>query len=1242
MWFGTTNGLDRYDGYQIVEYRNDPNDPSSLSGNFINDLIEDHAGTLWVATNTGLDAFDHATGRFTRYLNDPANPYSLSGNVVNFVYEDRSGTIWVGTASGLDAFDRTTGRFTRYLNDPANRYSLSNDLVLVIYEDRSGALWIGTQSGLNAFDRTTGHFTRYLNDPANPHSLSNNSVWDILEDHAGVLWMTTDGGGLNRLDRGRGTFDQFRHDPKDPHSLSADRLDRLYEDASGALWVGTFGRGLSVLDPSRRTFNVYQNDPDDPTSLSSNSVTYFFRDRSGLLWIATTGGGVNIYNPQQQAVMDYQHDPNSSTSLASNSIWAVYEDRDGALWIGTMNAGLDRLVSSGSSDGHGADFAHYPPDPANSQRLGFPFVRALLQDRTGILWVGTYGGGLYRLDPSTGVFTPYRHDPANLHSLSDDRINGMVEGNDGQIWIATFGGLNRFDPASGSFTSYLNVPSNPNSVSSNLVWAVTKDPSGNIWIGTRGGGLNRIEPATGKIVRYQHDPSNPRSLSDDGVDAVLVDRAGVVWAGTFGGGVDRLNAADGTFTHYRESQGLSSDEVFSIMEDGPPGGPPGNLWIVTGHALSRLGQDRKTFRTYDTNDGLPSTQYNFAHYVTPSGELLIGSESGLILFDPSALRDDAQAPPVAFTDFQLNNKSVPIAPYSPLPQAINQTGTIQLPYTDRVVSFEFSALSYGAPARNRYRYKLDGFDTDWTEVDSTHRLVTYTNLDPGTYVFHVTASNGDGVWNDTGRAITLIITPPWWQMLWFRAVAVLLVIAGLLAAYSWRVRGLRRRQLTLETAISERTADLARSNSALQCEIVERTEAENALRVANVELGRRVSELSALNEISRTLTHSAYLTLAMQTVGPTIAETFGGAGVGIWLLDPELAKDQRLSLTRVVAVAGDQALTDTDQVSLADDPVAEQIVARPQAKLIEGSGPQSLIAMPPHLPVDGSAGDCMLLPLLSRGEVIGLLCVRSTSPEHLFTPADSALAQTVAGTLANAVENARLFTEGRNAAAEDERRRLARDLHDSVSQALFAANLTAEVLPTIWEINPDHAQQALGDLQRFTSSALAEMRTLLVELRPKAIVDTPLHELLITLAKASGARSHALMEEHIDKAPELPPDVKVAFYRLAQEALNNTVKHANAGHIRISLHFTPCPLDDPNATWSGKAEMNITDDGQGFDPAQAAQGGLGLDNMRERAASIDADLSITSTPGDGTQVSVNWIGHSVAPKEDENEPTLSN
>jgi len=799
IWFGTNNGLDRFDGNTIVSYRNDPANPHSLSGNFIHSLYEDRSGTLWVGTASGLSARDSRTERFTQYRHDPANPGSLSDNNVYAIYEDRSNILWLGTGSGLNRFDRATGQFAVYHHDPDDPHSLSNDTVRAITEDRAGTLWVGTLNGLSRFDRATATFTNYRHDPAKPRSLSHDVVWDIRTDRGGTLWVGTDGGGLNRFDPTTSDFTHYRHDPGNGFSLSGDRIASLFEDASGALWISTFGGGLSVLDAARQRFKGYRHDPTASASVSTDYLDEIISDRSGLIWIGTHGNGVEVYDPRLQAFTVFRHDPQRAQSLASNLVQAAAEDRNGILWIGTQDRGFDRL------DRRTGQIVHYPPDPANVRGPSYPWVSALQPDQNGALWVGTYGGGLYRLDTASGRFVAYRHDPADPRSLSHDAVGHLHLDRSGALWVGTRGGgLNRFDPASSSFTSYRHDSTDSRSLSSDLVWAIAEDPHGRLWIGTASG-LNRLDPATGAITRYQHDPQDANSLGDDNIWALHLDRSGMLWVGTLGGGLDRFDLTQGTFTHYRERDGLASDRIVSILEDGDPGDPvAGNLWIGTGRGLSKFDRESKTFHTYGTIHGLPITEYNRSGLTTRDGKLVMSSSDGLILFDPNVVHDDNAVPPVVFTDFLLPNQSVPVGGSSRLHQTIDATDSIALNYADRVISFEFAALNYRAPQQTRYRYRLEGFDNDWIVVGSTQRRVTYTNLAPRNYVFRVTAANGAGAWNEAGRAIALVVTPPWWATWWFRTLAIAFTAGTTTSLYAWRVSSLKRRRRELEAEIAER------------------------------------------------------------------------------------------------------------------------------------------------------------------------------------------------------------------------------------------------------------------------------------------------------------------------------------------------------------------------------------------------------------------------------------------------------
>jgi signal transduction histidine kinase/ligand-binding sensor domain-containing protein/DNA-binding response OmpR family regulator len=804
IWLGTTNGLNRYDGYSMLTYSHDPANPHSLSGSYVHALYEDRAGTLWVGTRSGLNAFDRQSERFTRYQHDPSNPHSLSDNAVQALFEDSRGMLWVGTRRGLARFDPMRKGFSHYRHDPADPQSLSHDGVWALAEDVRGGLWIGTfGGGLNHLDPASGRITRYQHDPDNPESLSNNQVWDLLVDRSGTLWVATLGGGLNRFDPARRSFSHYRHEPAKPDSLSSDMVDCLFEDASGALWVGTYGGGLSVLDAERRSWVVLRQDPTKPQSLNNDTITHITADRSHLVWIGTAGGGANVYNPQQQAFSIYRHDPQGAATLASDKVTAVYEDATGALWVGTRDRGLSRL------DRRSRQVRHYPPDPKDPGALGHPLISAIQSDPTGALWIGTYGG-VYRLDPARNTFTAYRHNADDPQSLSNNTVTALHLDRSGTLWVGTDDGLNRYNRETDTFTTYRHDAADPQSLSDEGVWALAEDRRGNLWIGTFGGGLNRLNPATGEITQYRHDPQRPESLGDDDISDLHVDRDGVLWIGTYSSGLDRFDETSGTFVHYRERDGLLSDKIVSIIEDDEAGDrAAGNLWLATGRGIAKLDRDRRTFHAYGPVDGLPLTEYTRGHLAAPGGELLIGSETGLIAFDPATVQNDSYLPPVVFTNFLLSNKPVPIGDGSPLQQAIDQTNTIRLTYADRVISFEFAALSFRAPHQNLYRYRLEGFDPEWIEVDATRRLVTYTNLDPGSYVFRVSGANADGVWNEAGRAITLIITPPWWATWWFRSLAVLLVVMSATMLYLWRVGSLQAQRRRLEQLVEARTAELA-------------------------------------------------------------------------------------------------------------------------------------------------------------------------------------------------------------------------------------------------------------------------------------------------------------------------------------------------------------------------------------------------------------------------------------------------
>jgi len=817
MWIGTQDGLNRYDGYTFKVYTHDSEDDLSLSDDYITALYEDRSGTLWVGTwNGGLNKLDRATGQFTRYRHDSNDPHSLSHDHVRAIYEDQSGALWVGTrGGGLNRFDRDTGQFVHYQHDPDNPDSLSHDAVWFIAEDRSGFLWIATEGGgLNRFDPRssqvdTGYFVRYQHDPNNPNSLSHDTVWSIYLDRSGILWLGTEKGGLNRFDPETEQFTHYRHDDHDPTSISHDDVGAITEDDSGDLWIGTFGGGLDKFDQETQTFISYQHDSGDPGSLSHNTVGSVYFDRAGTLWVGTIGKGINLHDPNTQKFLHFRTEPENPNSLSYDFVMGLYEDSAGILWIGTNGGGVNAY------DRKTQTFTHYKTDPENPGSISENRVWTITEDQAGTLWMGTLGGGLNKFDRSTQAFTHYKADPDNPNSLSRNLIWTIYKDRQGILWIGTLsGGLNAFDPKTETFTRYAADPNDPKSLSHKSVKALYEDRSGTLWVGTDGGGLNKFDRETQTFTYYQADPDNPHSLSNDRVKAIQEDRTGTLWIGT-GNGLNRFNRTDETFIQYHEKDGLPNDVIYGILEEVSPDGEGGNLWLSTNQGLSRFNPQTETFRNYDVRDGVQGSEFNAgAFHKSASSEMFFGGVHGVSAFYPEKIKDNPYLPPVVLTDFQIFNESVLIAENSPLSQSISEVEEIVLSYEDKVFSFEFAALNYIIPEKNRYAYIMEGVDKEWV-YSGDRRFVTYTNLDPGKYTFRVKGSNNDGVWNETGVSVNMIITPPFWETMWFRA-GVLLVIATVIAGtYYLRVAAIKKQQQMLESQVAERTEQLAQSNEEL-------------------------------------------------------------------------------------------------------------------------------------------------------------------------------------------------------------------------------------------------------------------------------------------------------------------------------------------------------------------------------------------------------------------------------------------
>lgn len=822
MWFGADDGLNKYDGYRFTVYYPDFEDPNSLSSGTILALYEDRQGVIWIGTwGGGLNSLDPATGQFRRYQYQEDDPHSLSNDMVNVVYEDRAGVLWIGTEAGLNRFDRATGQFTRYQHDETRPDSLSDDFIRAIAEDATGALWVGAQQGLNRLDPQTGGFTRYFHNEADPLSLSHNTVTAIYPDRAGGLWVGAEGGGLNKFDPSTEQFTHYRHDPENPASLSDDNILTLYETPSGQFWIGA-ETGLNLFDRESGQVTRHQNIQGDRTTLSSGSVRAILEDRTGVLWVASSE--LSFFDPYQIKFKHYPYDSANKDpdKIWGGSIWGIYVDAEGILWVGGVRGGLNRV------NRETGEIIHYVHDEADPTSISENRVTTIYEDRSGAIWVGTRGAGLNRFDRASETFTRYQHDEADPTSLNEDRVYAVYEDRAGVLWVGTGAGLNRFDRTAETFSRYEPDETDPASLSGSRVWQIHEDQRGNFWIATGDGGLNKMDRATGRFTAYQHDPDQSNSLSQNGVLALHEDEQGVLWLGT-GGGLNRFDPATETFIHYHRSDGLPNEVINGILEDNQ-----GRLWLNTNQGISRFDPRTETFRNYDVNDGVQATESNVkAFFESRDGEMFFGGVNGLNSFYPDQVRDNPQPPPVVITDFQLFNEPVKIGGDSLLSRAIHSTEALTLSYQDYVFSFEFAALSYTLPDKNQYAFKLEGFDRDWNYRNASNRFVTYTNIPPGEYVFQVKGSNNDGVWNETGASMTITITPPWWETLWFRGGAIVVGVGMVASAFRWRVNTIEAQKRQLEVRVAQRTEELRLTNEQLQQEIIVRKQAEEDAAAAN-------------------------------------------------------------------------------------------------------------------------------------------------------------------------------------------------------------------------------------------------------------------------------------------------------------------------------------------------------------------------------------------------------------------------
>ena len=853
MWFGTRDGLNRYDGYEFTVYKNNPNDPKSLSNNFITGITLDRNGDLWIATwGGGINRYDRTKDRFIHYSTNSFTKFT------NCVVEDNRGQIWIGTnGGGVDVLDPTTGKSHTYAHDPGNPNSLSAGDVKTICEDYRHRIWLGTSGGgLDVYDPQKTPlaqvqpasapsqteqpvFQTFRHDSANPSSLSGDVIQKIIEDRHNRLWIATQGGGLDliveappthpgRSDRDHSywappSFKHFTNDPDNPRSLSNNVLMSLASDEDDNLWVGTDNGGLNVLNTTTGLFTTYLKDEVDVNSLNNNSVHSLYRDPQGNMWVGTYSGGINLYSKAGKQFKQFNH-TSSPQSLGNNFVLTITEDHRHDIWIGTDGGGLDRF-----NRGTGV-FTHYRHDFKDPRHtIAGNFVLAVQEVHDQSLWLGSWGDGLTVLDKNRKVFKQYRHDPNTPGSLGTNNVYALQEDKNQNIWVGTYGaGLDRFDPATHSFVHYRHDPKIAATLSSDRVHALLVDSRNDLWVGTFDGGVDKLDRKTNTFTHFTHKNA-PNSLSDNSINYLYEDRHNQLWICT-SVGLNCIDIATGHLTSYYTKDGLPNDVIFGIQEDAQ-----GHYWISTNNGLSMFDPVRGSFHNFSEADGLQSNEFKaHACAAAADGALFFGGVNGFNVFHPDSIKIETPEPPLVITRFMIFNKDVPISDTPtrdlPLTKDITETRDLTLSYRSSVFTFEFASLDYTLKAKKHYAYLLEGFDEKWNFIGAK-RTATYTNLNPGSYTFRVRALNEDGSWLPGEAQIRLTITPPFWRTWWFFVLVTMTVVLVIWLGLRIRMQTIRRQKRALERQVRERTMAL---NQAISEERVVRMEAEKARTEAEI------------------------------------------------------------------------------------------------------------------------------------------------------------------------------------------------------------------------------------------------------------------------------------------------------------------------------------------------------------------------------------------------------------------------
>jgi diguanylate cyclase (GGDEF)-like protein len=808
MWLGGRNALLRYDGYEFLNILV-ADKPSDLTRTTpvtqVLELVEDRHKNLWAATRAGLYRYDRNLQLLVPVQNETGK--LLFREAIYALEESHDGELLIGAGSGLHIFNPLTLKVQQL--DPLG---IPNNVINELLVDRQGNLWLGLNSGMLRIDRASNTSTHFVPDPANSQSMAANGVVTMAEDLEGNIWAGTNA-GVYRLNPVTGAVTHYQHNAEDPFSLANNIVRQVFVDNRGWVWCGSDGGGISLYDQTNDRFLRFSRREERPGYLSSDSIRRIYEDSIGDIWIGTYPSGVNVFDRSTDAIAVLRRDIDPTQGLLDNNVEAIEIDKDGNLWIGA--GGITRYNPQDQT------FTHYTKTSGPDSRVDSTSILNGLIDSDGEIRFGTWAHSIQIYNKEKDRFETVETDSTLVargektsDKLNDQMVWSITEDSQRNLWIGThYNGLTKFDKKTGLYTFYPPNPADPTSISTSVTWISFEDSHGRFWVGTANG-LNLMDREQGTFKRYMPDLNNPRALANSSILTIWEDEKNRLWFGT-DAGLHLYDPDTDDFTIYNLKDGFIDQGIRVIVEDNE-----GNLWLGTNNGIVMFNPDTKQVRNYTRYNGeLIGGVATGAGVVLHSGEIAFGTRTGLYIFNANKLSINQKIPSVVLTDFKIFTQSVPVGgPDQILTKAINQTEEVILDYTKSMISFHFAALNFRDADKNLYAYRLEGFDDQWREVGN-QRTALYTNLPAGKYQFRVKASNNDGVWNEEGHSIRLVILPPPWKTWWaytLYAAAAFGLLLSFVRNQHQKLTAARSVSRELEQKVAERTAELQNKNIELQ------------------------------------------------------------------------------------------------------------------------------------------------------------------------------------------------------------------------------------------------------------------------------------------------------------------------------------------------------------------------------------------------------------------------------------------